>query len=229
MRMTALFLSLLLIATAAVAQKAVPPPPKPADKGPSLAVTMKFIEDKLNDQGRVGYVMTRSDMSAITVREFYQISNVVAGAATCTLRTMETTDTSIEAAPGYNYTEGGQQVTGDDLNRHKVATTTIFLRKIESIQVEAWQNLVNRQWAEAAHPEISSTYTPAVVGLTLIASKPVFSFHNSFTVGKRQAVVSDDPSKEDFLTFRDEETANRVAKALTHAVELCGGGNKEPF
>jgi hypothetical protein len=23
--------------------------------------------------------------------------------------------------------------------------------------------------------------------------------------------------------------ANRVAKALVHAVELCGGGNKDPF
>lgn len=30
--------------------------------------------------------------------------------------------------------------------------------------------------------------------------------------------------------FRDEDTANRVAKALVHAVELCGGGSEhEPF
>jgi hypothetical protein len=29
--------------------------------------------------------------------------------------------------------------------------------------------------------------------------------------------------------FADEEMANRVAKALVHAVELCGGGNKDPF
>jgi hypothetical protein len=30
--------------------------------------------------------------------------------------------------------------------------------------------------------------------------------------------------------FRDEDMANRVAKALVHAVELCGGGGKpEPF
>jgi len=32
------------------------------------------------------------------------------------------------------------------------------------------------------------------------------------------------------LYFRDEDTANRVAKALVHAVELCGGGSEpEPF
>ncbi len=31
-------------------------------------------------------------------------------------------------------------------------------------------------------------------------------------------------------SFRDEETANRVAKAMVHAAELCGGGRKpEPF
>jgi len=35
------------------------------------------------------------------------------------------------------------------------------------------------------------------------------------------------------LVFRDEDMAKRVAKALVHAVELCGGGKdkeeKEPF
>ena len=29
--------------------------------------------------------------------------------------------------------------------------------------------------------------------------------------------------------FTDPTLADRVAKALTHAVELCGGGNKEAF
>jgi hypothetical protein len=29
--------------------------------------------------------------------------------------------------------------------------------------------------------------------------------------------------------FADEDTANRVAKAMIHAVELCGGGDKDPF
>jgi hypothetical protein len=31
------------------------------------------------------------------------------------------------------------------------------------------------------------------------------------------------------LFFSSEEIANRIAKAMVHAVELCGGGNKEPF
>jgi hypothetical protein len=31
------------------------------------------------------------------------------------------------------------------------------------------------------------------------------------------------------IYFTDEDTANRVAKAMIHAIELCGGGNKDPF
>jgi hypothetical protein len=29
--------------------------------------------------------------------------------------------------------------------------------------------------------------------------------------------------------FPSEDTANRIAKAMVHAVELCGGGSKDPF
>ena len=29
--------------------------------------------------------------------------------------------------------------------------------------------------------------------------------------------------------FTNADLANRVAKAITHAVELCGGGNKDLF
>jgi hypothetical protein len=32
-----------------------------------------------------------------------------------------------------------------------------------------------------------------------------------------------------FYPFTDPSLADRVAKAITHAVELCGGGSKEPF
>ena len=33
----------------------------------------------------------------------------------------------------------------------------------------------------------------------------------------------------DELDFADASVADRVAKAITHAVELCGGGSKDPF
>lgn len=34
---------------------------------------------------------------------------------------------------------------------------------------------------------------------------------------------------ENYFIFTDADTADRVAKAMVHAVELCGGGNKDPF
>jgi hypothetical protein len=37
-------------------------------------------------------------------------------------------------------------------------------------------------------------------------------------------VEKDTTSKTDGITIRDEETANKVAKAMSHAMELCGGG-----
>ena len=36
------------------------------------------------------------------------------------------------------------------------------------------------------------------------------------------------PEGEDVFAFADEVIANRIAKTLTRAVELCGG-NKQPF
>jgi hypothetical protein len=46
-----------------------------------------------------------------------------------------------------------------------------------------------------------------------------------FVVARR----SQDENTQDAFLFREEDMANRVAKALVHAVELCGGGSKEPF
>jgi hypothetical protein len=31
------------------------------------------------------------------------------------------------------------------------------------------------------------------------------------------------------IYFRDEELAQRVATAMVHAIELSGGGSKDPF
>jgi hypothetical protein len=217
-----------LLSAPALAQTAVPPPPKPAGVGPSLAVTMQFIQDRMNNLGTVGYVRTDSNL-AVTYRTYYIISGVVADPSACTLQTTETTAWTIVPDEGHTYNEGGMPVTGDDLSRRHVETATIRLRDIESIRVEPTQDAEIRRYAENAHPEITVSIVPAVFYLTLVASKPVFNFHWTYTVGKQPAKEGDISLKEDHLTFRDEETANRLAKALTHAIELCGGGNKDPF
>jgi hypothetical protein len=218
-----------LLNASALAQRAVPPPPKPADSGPSLAVTMQFIQDRMNNQGMVGYVYTSSDLPGDIFRKYFTISGVAADPSACTLQTTDTIVTTLELAPGHTFREGGKPVTGDDLSRRHVATGTIHLRDVDSIRVESMQDAENRRNAEDAHPEITITIVPAVYYLTLIASKPAFTFHSSTTIGKRPAKEWDSSGKSDQLIFRDEETADRMAKALTHAVELCGGGDKDLF
>jgi hypothetical protein len=38
-----------------------------------------------------------------------------------------------------------------------------------------------------------------------------------------------DENTEWYFYFFDQDLANRVAKAMVHGIELCGGGNKSPF
>ena len=229
MKAIGIFVCAHALTLAGVPQQPVAPPPKPADSGPSLAVTLQFIQDRMNDQGTVGFVSTRSDLSAETFRNFYTISDVVADPSACTLQKVETTKIKIEVADGNTYNEGGKPVTGNDLFRVSKETSTIHLRAVDSIRVESLQDRNNQGMAEAARPEVSVTVVPRIYTLTLVSSKPVFKFHVSFTKGAEAPVETDPSGKLDTLNFRDEETANKLAKAFTHAVELCGGGNKDPF
>ena len=64
LRTTLSILALGLMAfSSASAQQPVAPPPKPAYSEPSLAVTMKFIQDKLNEQGDVTFVLHNLNVS----------------------------------------------------------------------------------------------------------------------------------------------------------------------
>jgi hypothetical protein len=228
MKAIGIFVCASALTLVGVSQQPVPPPPKPADSGPSLAVTLQFIQDRMNDQGTVGFVSTRSDLSA-TFRNFYTISDVVTDPSACTMQKVETTKIKIEVADGITYNEGGKPVTGIDLIRLSKATSTIHLRDVDSIRVESLQDRNNQHWAEAARPEVSVTVVPPIYTLTLVSSKPVFKFHVTSMKGAEAPVERDTSGKLDSLNFRDEETANKLAKAFTRAVELCGGGNKDPF
>src|SRR5271167_262603 len=183
-----------LVVSCAFAQqkKTVPPPPKPADEGPSLEVTMKFIQDKMNAHGTVGYVQTRSNVNGVLTRVYSLISDVVADPSTCTLHAKKKGTIQIEVAEGATYNEGGKAVSGDDLRREVVFTSTSPFKDVDSITVESAQDLGNRRSAEAAHPEITMSYTPAVYELTLKGTKKdAFSFHSEITVGKQPMKSSD--------------------------------------
>jgi hypothetical protein len=59
-----------------------------------------------------------------------------------------------------------------------------------------------------------------------VAGKSVRRHIQTVNSSKRGTTESDDSIQEFALHFRDEDTADRVAKAFVHAIELCGGGSK---
>jgi hypothetical protein len=197
MRIVILFLTVALAAATALAQTSVPPPPQPAaDKpiaatslagnGPSLEVTLKFIQDKLNDLGKVSYVAFEQDTSngsttnAILINE---ISNIVADPGQCRIsyHLKGTRDGHIWA----------------DENR------VFSLRDVQEIVVMPLEQNLNEVQAQIGHPNQITSINPSLI--LLMVHIP----HNW----------------EDFL-FSNADLADRVAKSMLHAVELCGGGSK---
>jgi hypothetical protein len=215
-------------AIGAWAQQAAPTQAAPADSGPTLAQTMQFIQEKLSQQGQVAWAVTSSSQPGMTMRHFVIISDVMADPATCTLFTTYTSDQIFDLPKGKTLKPG---FTTDDLHTQTVETDTTPFKQVEKITVEKQQDVENRALAEQAHPEITVTLTPPVFYVKMWASSAVFSAHTSTTQGKRAPVEKDSTSKLDGITVRDEDTANRLAKAMTHAMELCGGGvaKKELF
>jgi hypothetical protein len=198
------------------------------DIGPSLTDTMQFIQNKMNEQGQVGYAMTTSRLKGVIYRHVYVMSGVVANPALCTLDTTETTTDTIEVAAGFTFSEKGIPVTSEDLHRRRDDIGTGTLKDVEKVIVENVQDFEDRRLAETGHAEITNTITPAIFYVQLLSSKPVFSFHNSYARGNQASQVQDITGKTNSFIFRDEEMANRVAKAMRHAIELCGG-NRDSF
>jgi hypothetical protein len=215
-------------AIAAWGQQSAPPPAQPAGSGPTLAETMQFIQEKLTEQGKVGWAETLSNQPEVTRRSIVLLADVMADPAACTLYTTETADQTLDLPAGKTLKPG---YTADDFRTHTVETDTIPFKQVEKITVEKMQDLTNQAYAEAAHPEITVTVTPSVFYVKLWASSAIFAVHTSTTNGRRAPVEKDVASKINGFTFRDEETANKVAKAMAHAMELCGGGvpKKELF
>lgn len=172
--------------------------------------TMKFIQDKMNDQRPVFTEMS-SNLNPMSSRSYSLLSDVVADVSTCTLHVKH-------------------KVTAPDGAWENIETSTIPFKDVDSIAVESAQDMANRQAAENGHPEVSVSYKHDEYLLSLNgAKKDAFSFHRVSTNGKEPPQSTDSTGSLVNLSFRDQQTADRIAKAMTHAVELCGGGNKDPF
>jgi hypothetical protein len=203
---------LLSIATA----QDVPPPPKPTDDGPSLEATMKFIQDKLNGQGDVNYVVTNRNSRADTATELgisVTVSDANANPASCI----------VSFTKNVAFWES-----------HEHERIELSFREAEKLAVSSATDVFNRESASSGHPEETHVYAPSVFLLTvkMLEGKRVRT-HSGTTGGTaqqgHQATWSDWVGRSVSLVFREEEMAQRVAKAMLHAIELCGGGNEDPF
>jgi hypothetical protein len=184
----------VLVVSGASAQqkKAVPPPPKPKDEGPSLEVTMKFIQDKVDGVGPVNYVEYVHDNTAgndWTNKLRGQVSNIVAVASACRI--------------AYHWKEERNGTVASDVQGG------FSLKSVGDVVIVSAEQYQKEIDTAGGHPEYSYRIDP-----------PVFWLR----VRRTDIKGSND------LPFFDEQMANRVAKAMVHAVELCGGGAKpEPF
>jgi hypothetical protein len=179
------------IALTLCAQKAVAPPPKPADSGPTLAVTMQFIQGKLSDIGKVNYVgfyQNTTDGSTFSNTYTNAVSNVFADQSQCRI--------------SYHWTTTTDGVPKEDANHW------IPLNDVQNIVVKPFAQYQTEMNAIGGLPNFITTSTnPPLTAL----------------------VVRRPHGLENWFPFTDADLADRVAKAITHAIELCGGGNKEPF
>jgi hypothetical protein len=181
-----IFFAVLAVSVALAQQKkTVPPTPKPADKGPSLEETMKFIQDKLNAVGPVNFAQYLHDNATGTDSTHVQLkierTNVVADSGACRV--------------SYHHKVGA------DGSLNPGSDSWFPLNAVVDVAVIPLEQLVERV---SGHPTYDTKVDP-----------PVFVLR----------VRGTDKKHSDFFFF-DEQMANRVAKAMVHAVELCGGGNK---
>jgi hypothetical protein len=163
----------LLAVSAGLAQEKAPKPPSSETNGPSLEVTMKFIQDKLKAK----------------LPAFWD--DITADPANCQL----------------TFARSGKWA-GTDWEDE---TLTFSFREVEKI-------------------ELRPSEDPP--GFTLIVwtttEKSVHKRH--FKNGKPRPKADSDSGEWRAERTFDEDLANRLAKAMIHAVELCGGGSKpEPF
>jgi hypothetical protein len=85
--------------------------------------------------------------------------------------------------------------------------TGLSLKLVQDIVVMPFDQQQQVSSAKSGHPERSVKVDP-----------PAFVL-----------IVKRSDGKANDFEFYDEALANRVSKALQHAVQLCGGGSQEPF
>lgn len=86
--------------------------------------------------------------------------------------------------------------------------TSTSLKDVQSVVVKSLPSAMTAESAKGGHPELTTLSTnPRITVVTL----------NRYDAGQSS------------FYFTDLSLAYRMKKAMAHAVQLCGGGKKEPF
>jgi hypothetical protein len=271
MRIVAVFLTLVLAASFTLAQESVPPPPQPvadqapapppqavnppAANGPSLEATLKFIQDKVNQQGKIVYVETVTDsVTGESVGENHPAAaadpvRLVSfegqsakpaqrgfaggvGGGSSLQRSAETQVVAVDPIGALSFQEDGSDMevrrAGFGIIVPMMAdwtkTWSVYFKNIERLEVISATDYKHRLKPAMAYQD-DPPYFELVVHLA--AGKSVQRHIQKIPSGKHgRSADSDDSIQEFALHFRDEDTAGRAAKAMIHAIELCGGGSQ---
>jgi hypothetical protein len=127
----------------------VPPRPKPADNGPTLEVTMKYLEEKLSSIGPVTYIIYIHDNTNghdWTNKRTTEVTDVRASVALC------------EITFHRRITVNGNVAQDTD--------GRLPLKDVVDVAVETEERNVKEANSKAGHPELSTRVDPPVFVLT---------------------------------------------------------------
>jgi len=172
-----------------------------ADNGPSLAETMQFIQEKLNGIGEVDFFAIHQDTSSD--------SNGSTWSQTIQNEINNVVANQKQCSISYHWktTNQGSWYWEKRIPTSKNENDIFSLRDVQEIVLKPFEQYRNGFYAKkGSSANVLSTNPPISV---LVVRRP--------------------HGEENSFYFSDDDLADRVAKAMLHAVELCGGGNKESF
>jgi hypothetical protein len=133
----------------------------------------------------------------------YPHDNVAGSDLTPIKRSFKLSDVSVDADHCSISFHGQFDKGGDSAYIDK--DSDLSLKEVKEITSTQLEQVIQLGNAKAGHPEIGVKVDPAIF------------------------VVVVKSNRSTMFNFFDENLADRVSKALQHAVDLCGGGHQDPF
>ena len=221
----------------------VPPPPRPDDTGPSMEVTAKYIQDKLNGRGKLTQKQrTLGDPPNVTTDIKTEVLSAIADASSCTLSFRQVEAEILDYVPELvSITDKSFRISFRDMNSFEVSEDegsgvmsyrpqfwhlaikmspqgpahlhSLFARNSridKEVEKARKQSKMAKAIADLTKEYVTRGYIPADYEIDVSGND------------SRAPGVKDSEEEEVVVDFTDEDSANRMAKAMVRAVELCG-------